>query len=103
MATTTANYNGTVQGQFSIDSNGGATYTVPLPLPPGTAGMMPALSLVYNTGGGNLLPVDVNGDGLTDLLYSTNANTKLQWTRALSSGPYPDMLTTINNGLGGQR
>ena len=69
MATTTANYNGTIQGQFSIDSNGGATYTVPLPLPPGTAGMMPALSLVYNSGGGNgLLGVGWSLQGLSSIM-----------------------------------
>ncbi|HEU4386999.1 MAG TPA: FG-GAP-like repeat-containing protein, partial [Blastocatellia bacterium] len=44
---------GSLNGQFSVDCNGGAVYSVPLQVPPGTAGLMPSLSLVYNSGGGN--------------------------------------------------
>jgi RHS repeat-associated protein len=44
---------GALTGHFSIGSDGEAAYQIPLPLPPGTAGMAPALSLVYNSGGPN--------------------------------------------------
>lgn len=44
---------GALRGRFSISSDGAAVYQIPLPLPPGTAGMAPALSLVYNSGGPN--------------------------------------------------
>ena len=44
---------GALTGHFSISSDGAAGYQIPLPLPPGTAGMAPALSLVYNSGGPN--------------------------------------------------
>jgi RHS repeat-associated protein len=44
---------GALAGHFSINSDGAAVYQIPLPLPPGTAGMGPSLSLVYNSGGPN--------------------------------------------------
>jgi RHS repeat-associated protein len=46
-------YVGGLKGDFSISSDGAAVYEIKLPLPPGTAGMAPALSLVYNSAGGN--------------------------------------------------
>lgn len=45
---------GTTAGQFEVDDAGAATYTIPITVPPGIAGMKPELSLVYssNTGYG---------------------------------------------------
>ncbi len=40
---------GTTKGVFSTNSLGEATYSIPLDLPPGVAGLMPALSLTYNS------------------------------------------------------
>jgi len=39
---------GRIDGTFEVDANGGATYSIPLRLPPGTAGLQPRLSLVYS-------------------------------------------------------
>ena len=65
---TAPDYIGTLPGQFAIDSNGGAQYSVPLTLPPGTAGMMPSLSLAYNSGGGNgILGVGWSLQGLSSI------------------------------------
>ncbi|MDQ3898832.1 MAG: FG-GAP-like repeat-containing protein [Actinomycetota bacterium] len=50
---TTNGYLGTIDGSFSVDSDGGATYTIPLNVPPGTARMAPSLTLAYNSGAGN--------------------------------------------------
>ncbi len=38
---------GTTPGSFSVDGNGGASYTVPISVSPGTAGMIPGIALSY--------------------------------------------------------
>src|SRR5690606_34498527 len=43
----TATAAGAVPGSFSVSDDGAAQYTIPLELPPGRAGMQPALSLLY--------------------------------------------------------
>src|SRR5688572_13821777 len=40
-------------GQFGIGSSGASTYSIPIVVPPGTAGMEPALSLEYSSQNGN--------------------------------------------------
>src|SRR5581483_9325732 len=43
----------TLPGKFSVGSSGSATYNVPIALTPGTAGLVPSLSLEYNSQGSN--------------------------------------------------
>ncbi|HEV2733559.1 MAG TPA: SpvB/TcaC N-terminal domain-containing protein, partial [Longimicrobiaceae bacterium] len=44
---------GTLRGDFAVSADGAAVYSIPLALPPGTAGLAPALSLAYSSAAGN--------------------------------------------------
>ncbi|MDX6188498.1 polymorphic toxin type 23 domain-containing protein [Flavobacterium sp. Fl-318] len=44
---------GITEGQLSVSLSGGANYTVPIAVPPGINGVLPQVSLVYNSQGGN--------------------------------------------------
>ena len=46
---------GALSGELKVNPSGGATYTVPITVPPGTAGMAPKLSLVYDSQRGNAI------------------------------------------------
>lgn len=43
---------GTIPGQASVNLMGGASYTIPFDFPKGTGGVVPQISLSYNSGGG---------------------------------------------------
>ena len=43
---------GATQGNFNVNSLGGATYTIPIDVLPGVNGLAPALSLVYSSNSG---------------------------------------------------
>ncbi len=49
----TATLNGASTGSFRVSESGAATYTVPLSLPAGTAGVAPEIALSYSSQGGN--------------------------------------------------
>lgn len=44
---------GAVDGQFDVDAQGSATYSIPIKVPPGTNGVEPKLSLAYRSAGNN--------------------------------------------------
>jgi RHS repeat-associated protein len=44
---------GAVEGQFDVDAQGAATYSIPIQVPPGTNGVEPRLQLAYRSGGAN--------------------------------------------------
>jgi len=64
-----APFNGVLGGQFAVSPSGAATYTVPISIPPGIAGMAPNLGLAYNSQGGD--GIAGQGWGLTGLSMIT--------------------------------
>ncbi len=44
---------GTIAGAFAVTDSGAAAYTIPIQIPPGTAGMQPSLAFSYSSQGGN--------------------------------------------------
>jgi RHS repeat-associated protein len=60
---------GTLEGRFNVTSDGAATYQVPLWVPAGRASIQPALSLNYNSRGGNgLLGMGFALSGLSQIV-----------------------------------
>ena len=58
----------TTDGQFSVGSDGSANYSIPIIVPPGTAGMQPQLALNYNSSGGNgVVGIGWGIDGLSQI------------------------------------
>ena len=44
---------GSTSGSLDVSPTGGVSYTIPIALPPGTKGVVPGLSIAYNSQGGN--------------------------------------------------
>ncbi|HEX5055880.1 MAG TPA: SpvB/TcaC N-terminal domain-containing protein, partial [Gammaproteobacteria bacterium] len=57
---------GATPGSFAVSPSGAATYTIPIQVPPGIAGMQPQLAFVYSSNSPNgLLGLGWNIAGLT--------------------------------------
>lgn len=80
---------GTTSGQFEVTPSGSATYTIPITIPPGTAGTEPKVAISYNSQGSN---------GLLGVGWSLQANsviTRCQTT--LAEDGYIDGVDFDNN------
>ncbi len=63
-----ADFHGAIDGSFGVDDSGAAQYTIPIPVPPGRAGMEPALTLDYGSrDGSNLLGEGWSLGGLSNI------------------------------------
>lgn len=59
---------GTIPGAFQVTDRGSASYTIPLELPPGRAGMQPQLAISYDSSAGNgLLGMGFQLQGLSTI------------------------------------
>jgi hypothetical protein len=58
----------TTEGKFSVGNDGSANYSIPIVVPPGTAGMQPQLALNYSSNGGNgIVGMGWGIDGLSQI------------------------------------
>lgn len=59
---------GSISGSFNVSPSGAATYTIPIPVSPGTAKMEPQISIAYNSQGRNgLLGIGWDISGLSSI------------------------------------
>jgi RHS repeat-associated protein len=77
---------GSLDGGVTVNLSGGASYEIPIKMAPGTAGMVPKLSLVYNSQGGNsILGKGWSLSGLSAIsrsgrdYYHDGQATSIQW------------------------
>ena len=59
---------GSTAGSFNVSLDGAATYSIPIAVPPGTNGMVPSVSVNYNSMGGN---------GLLGMGFNLNASSSI--------------------------
>ena len=79
---------GTIPGTIDVSPTGSASYTIPIEVVPGTSGMQPNLSIVYNSQAGNgSLGIKWDLAGLSAIvrtsqtLYYDNNITDIQWDK----------------------
>ncbi len=88
-----------VPGQFNVGASGAFSYTIPIAIPPGTAGMVPALSLDYSSQSGD------GPEGVGWSLSGIPAITRCPRTIAQDQGVHGGVNFDTNDRfcLGGQR
>jgi hypothetical protein len=94
-AVPTANPVGAVAGGHSVSLSGGATYSIPIQVAPGTHGVQPNLSLAYNSQGGS--GVMGMGWNITGLSAITRVNKDLLHDDGAAPMTLPATLNTTNS------
>ncbi|MEK8017460.1 MAG: RHS repeat-associated core domain-containing protein [Candidatus Parabeggiatoa sp.] len=91
---TPSNPIGTIQGSFSVDSNGAAAYLIPLTVPPGTNDVTPELTLTYNShqkNGYMGMGWTLNGvSSITRCPYTLNRDSETEFSRVGVTLTYED-------------
>lgn len=77
---------GTSAGALDVSASGGASYTIPISLPPGTKGVVPSVTIGYNSQGGN---------GIMGMGWNLGAVSAI--TRTGKNFKYDGVVTPINN------
>jgi RHS repeat-associated protein len=94
-------FDGVLTGKLAVTASGAATYTLPIAIPPGVAGMAPNLNLVYSSQGGDGLA----GQGWD--LTGLSSIYRCPKTRTQDGRPEPIQLGTFDSStavcLDGQR
>lgn len=84
----TSQYIGSIDGKFTVDANGGASFSIPIHVPPGTGGMAPSLSVVYNSAAPNdLLGVGWGMQGLSTISRTGATYAQDDLRSAVNYGP----------------
>ncbi|HEX7957493.1 MAG TPA: FG-GAP-like repeat-containing protein, partial [Pyrinomonadaceae bacterium] len=95
-------FNGDGLADLLVDQMSGAASGHWVSLASNASTLAPAVSLgVFGAAGASFSWADVNGDGLPDLTSHESSGQYRQQAR-LHSGSYPDLLTRVENGIGGQ-
>ena len=87
-----------LSGSFDIGPVGNATYNIPVDLPPGTAGLKPDISIVYNSFSGD--GVMGKGFSLSAISSITRANTTVFHNGYISDIKFDNTDKYILNGNG---
>ncbi len=70
LKTAYAEYPGVTPGSFSVSDSGAGTYSIPISVPAGVAGMSPELAVGYSSQGGNgLMGVGFGLSGFTSMIH----------------------------------
>lgn len=87
---------GSIPGEFSVSESGAATYTIPISVPPGVAGLEPKLALTYNSQGGNGLLGVGRSVAFQSSIVAPRPSRKMVSREVLTTTQTIDSVLTVN-------